>query len=309
MGRFDDRATQPARGPADILRWKLGNTFKPRAEKFVTPSQTNDGSILRTDQPSLTWIGHASFVLKLANKLVALDPIWSAKIGGAVARNVAPGVALENIPNLDVVAVTHNHFDHLDLPTLKKIGNTSQYVVPLGVGTWLKDIGLENIVELDWWQSTQAGELELTLVPARHWSMRMPWTRNESLWGGFVVRGPEATIYHAGDTAFFDGFAEIKKRLPPIDYALLPIGAYEPRWFMSPQHMNPEDAGEAFLALGAKYFVAMHWGTFKLTDEPLGEPPNRLKQWWNEHKLDPDRLIILDVGETHVCRSFHQPRK
>ena len=153
-------------------------------------------------------------------------------------------------------------------------------------------------MELDWWQSHRVGALEITAVPARHWSMRAPWNRNEALWGGFVFRGPEGAAYHSGDTALFDGFAEIGQRTGPLDWALLPIGAYEPRWFMEPQHMNPEDAGQAFERLGARHLVAMHWGTFKLTDEPLGEPPARIARYFEEHGLDPARLWILDVGET-----------
>ena len=128
--------------------------------------------------------------------------------------------------------------------------------------------------------------------------MRAPWNRNQALWGGFVVSGPEGAVYHAGDTALFDGFAEIGRRVGPVDWALLPIGAYEPRWFMQPQHLDPEEAGEAFLQLGARSLVAMHWGTFKLTDEPLAEPPERLRAWWRARGLDEERLWILDIGET-----------
>ena len=130
--------------------------------------------------------------------------------------------------------------------------------------------------------------------------MRSPWNRNDMLWSGFVFRGPEGAAYHAGDTGLFDGFAEIGRRAGPIDWAMLPIGAYEPRWFMEPQHMNPEDACEAFAALGARNFVAMHWGTFKLTDEPLGEPPERVRRACEQRGLDPARLWILDIGETRA---------
>ena len=128
--------------------------------------------------------------------------------------------------------------------------------------------------------------------------MRAPWNRNDALWGGFVYRTRDGVAYHSGDTALFDGFAEIGRRLGPIDWAMLPIGAYEPRWFMEPQHMNPEDAGEAFLQLGARALCAMHWGTFKLTDEPLAEPPERARAAWRATGRPDDHLWILDVGET-----------
>jgi L-ascorbate metabolism protein UlaG (beta-lactamase superfamily) len=310
MGRFDDRATQPARGPGDMLRWKVLDRLRGRlradASRFETPSVPNDGAALTEAASSLTWVGHATFVARLGGKLLATDPIWSPRIAGAVPRHVAPGVALAAVPPIDLVTVSHNHFDHMDLPTLNKIGPRAEYVTPLGNGDYLRKIGLTQIVELDWWQSHRRDGLEVTLVPARHWSMRMPWTRNDALWGGFVVKSAEGALYHAGDTGFFDGFAEIGRRVGPIDWALLPIGAYEPRWFMEPQHMNPEEAGEAFLALGARTLVAMHWGTFALTDEPLGEPPERLRAWWRERRLDPARLWILDVGETRgLARGTH----
>jgi L-ascorbate metabolism protein UlaG (beta-lactamase superfamily) len=193
----------------------------------------------------------------------------------------------------------------MDLPTLERIGPKALYVTPLGHRKWLEKIGLERIVELDWWQTHREDDLEITLVPARHWSMRAPWNRNDALWGGFVVRShrvngtgaAEGAVYHAGDTAYFDGFAEIGRRAGPIDWALLPIGAYEPRWFMQPQHMDPHEAGQAFLDLGARNLVAMHWGTFKLTDEPMGEPPARLAAWCKERGIPDERVWILDVGE------------
>ena len=143
----------------------------------------------------------------------------------------------------------------------------------------------------------RVGELAITLVPARHWSMRMPWNRNATLWGGYVIRGPEGTAYHAGDTAWGDHFAEIGARVGPIDWAMLPIGGYAPRWFMAPQHIDPIEAARAWEALGAGHLLAMHWGTFRLTDEAIGEPPARLRAHWAEHGLDPARLWIADPGE------------
>jgi L-ascorbate metabolism protein UlaG (beta-lactamase superfamily) len=174
--------------------------------------------------------------------------------------------------------------------------------VPQGVARTLKSAGLTDVVELDWWETWRDGDVEVTLVPARHWSMRAPWDRNDTLWGGWVVRGPEGVAYHTGDTGYFDGFAEIGARCGPIDWAMIPIGAYEPRWFMRAQHMNPEDAVQAFQDLGARRFFAMHWGTFKLTDEPLLEPPARIAALWSEAGIDPSRLWVMDVGETRALR-------
>jgi L-ascorbate metabolism protein UlaG (beta-lactamase superfamily) len=234
---------------------------------------------------------------------VVTDPIWSPSISGVAPRLVPPGVPLAELPPVDVVLVTHDHRDHMDKPTLKQLGDGPTYVCGLGNGPRLAKLGDRKVVELDWWQTHELGELAITLVPARHWSMREPWNRNDTLWGGFVVRGPAGTVYHAGDTAWGDHFAEIGRRVGPIDWAMLPIGGYAPRWFMEPQHIGPAEAGQAFEALGAKHLLAMHWGTFRLTDEAIGEPPELLRAWWRERGLPDDRLWIVDVGE---ARSFAQ---
>jgi L-ascorbate metabolism protein UlaG (beta-lactamase superfamily) len=302
MGRFDDRATRPARGPLDIMRWRVVDTLAGRRVRdpggFHTPVRDNDGRLIAANSPSLTWVGHATFVVRLGGVVVAVDPVWSQRLSGVIARAAPPVPALADLPPIDLVAVSHNHYDHLDLPTLRRIGPRALYVTPVGNGALLRAAGLPSVVELDWWQSHRHRDLEVTLVPSRHWSMRAPWNRNDALWGGFVLRARDGVVYHAGDTALFDGFREIRERAGPIDWALLPIGAYEPRWFMKPQHMNPEDAGEAFELLGARTLVAMHWGTFRLTDEPLGEPPERMRAWFRARGHDEQRLWILDVGET-----------
>ncbi len=304
MGRFDDRATVPARGPADIFRWRVIDRLAGRGPQGEpgepAPLRPYDAAALRDLPASLTWIGHASFLARLGGQRVATDPIWSERIQGVVPRLVPPGVPLAAVPGIDVVTVSHNHYDHLDLPTLKALGPDPLYVVPLGTAGLLKGAGLPRVVELDWWQSTRAGDLEITLVPARHWSMRAPWNRNDMLWGGYVIRGPEGAMYHSGDTAFFEGFSEIARRCGPIDWAMLPIGAYAPRWFMEPQHMDPDDARKAFDLLGAKVFVAMHWGTFRLTDEPLTEPPARIRALWQADGRSAESLWVLDVGETRA---------
>ena len=304
MGRFDHLATRPARGPRDILRWKVLDALAGKNRKdpggFVTPRREPDRALIDGGAPQLTWIGHASFLLTMGGKRILVDPVFSKRLG-PVSRLTAPGIALDALPPIDVVLVTHNHRDHLDPWSLERLARgpgAPRFVVPLGNGDLIKSLGALEVTELDWWQSTDLGSLEVTLVPARHWSMRYPWDRNDMLWGGFVIRSNEGVAYHSGDTAFFDGFAEIGKRLGKIDWAMLPIGAYEPRWFMEPQHMGPEEAVEAARRLDARHLVAMHWGTFKLTDEPIGEPPARARAAF-EQAADADRALwILDVGET-----------
>ena len=300
MARFDERATQPGRGPRDMLKWKLLRRSDPRAPDAaeldaIRPALREGGAdALAGSRACAVWIGHATWALRLGGKVIVTDPIWSRSISGVVPRLVAPGIALDQMPAIDLVLVTHDHRDHMDLPTLARLPAAATYVVPLGNAPRIKH---PNVVELDWWQSHHVGDLEITLVPARHWSMRAPWNRNETLWGGYVVRAPEGVAYHSGDTAWGDHFAEIGQRIGRIDWAMLPIGGYSPRWFMEPQHVDPVEAARGFEALGARHLFAMHWGTFRLTDEPVGEPPARLREWWEERGWEERRLWIADAGE------------
>lgn len=308
MARYTNLdGTTPDKGLGDILKWQIGDRFAGRRTRstapFTTPRRPNDGRALRSLEPHLTWIGHATFVQRLGGKLLATDPIWSSRIH-TVKRLAAPGVALADCPPLDVVTVSHAHYDHLDLPTLERIGKDALYIVPQDNGDVLRSAGLSNVVELAWWQTHTVGDLRVTLVPAQHWSMRAPWDKNKRLWGGFVYEAPEGTTYHAGDTAFAaDVFGAIAERFPRIDWAMLPIGAYDPVWFMQAQHMGPEEAARAWQILRARNFVAMHWGTFKLTDEPTGEPPERLRAFWADQGWDQNRLWIPDLGETRALRA------
>lgn len=302
MGRFDDRATQPARGPGDILKWKLGRK-DPRPDDYaildaVRPGRVEGGGqALAGARACAVWIGHATYALRLGGKLIVTDPIWSRSISGAVRRLTPPGVELAAMPAIDIVLVTHDHRDHMDLPTLAQLPHDAVYVTGAGNGARLAKLGKSTVVELDWWDSHRIGDLELTFVPARHWSMRMPWNRNDALWGGFVIRAPEGLAYHSGDTAWGDHFAEIGARFGALDWAMLPIGGYAPRWFMHTQHVDPVEAAQAFQALGARHLLAMHWGTFRLTDEAIGEPVQRLRAWWAEQALAGERLWIPELGE------------
>ena len=297
--------TTPDKGPLDMLKWQVGDRLLGKRRKagapFATPVRPNDGAQVREEGSSLTWVGHATFAMRLGGKLVLTDPVLGDRIQGVVKRLSPPGLRLADVGKVDVVTVSHDHFDHLDLPSLRRIGPHATYVVPMGCGKLLRDAGLPKVVELDRWEQADVEGLRIRLVPAQHWCMRAPWDRNQRLWGGFVYEGPEGKAYHAGDTAFAeDVFAAIGQREPGIDWAMMPIGAYDPEWFMRPQHIGPEDAVRAHALLGANRFVAMHWGTFRLTDEPIGEPPVRARAAWQEQSLDDERLWIVDVGETRA---------
>jgi L-ascorbate metabolism protein UlaG (beta-lactamase superfamily) len=294
-----------AQSPWPLLRWRLTRRLRRHVWLPVRDTRPavrpNDGRALRAGGAHLTWVGHATFLLRLGGRLVAIDPMWSERcVHVKRLRPAAP--ALEDLPEVDVVTVSHSHFDHLDLPSLRRLAERFQptFLVPLQVGRILRRGGIRDVVELDWWDSHASGDLRLTLVPANHWSARGPFDVNRTLWGGFVYEGPEGVAYHGGDTAFEPRlFEDIAERFPRIDWAMLPIGAYEPEWFLGSQHVNPEDAGRAFELLGARHFVPAHWGTFRLTDEPDGEPIRRAEAWF-QARSRADRLWAMDVGETRT---------
>ena len=286
-----------------VLKWAVGDRLRGqrrrapnRAEVPVTPP---DLSLIRSDAPSLTWVGHATWLARIGGRSIVTDPVWSDRLGPGLRRNVPPGLELE-IAAPDVVLVSHNHRDHLDAPTIDRIGDRATYVVPAGLGAFFKKRGLSNVRELEWWQRTHVGGATITFVPSQHWSQRGATDRNETLWGGFLIEGNERRVYFAGDTAYFGGFSEIGRRFPDIDAALLPIGAYDPEWFMRKQHMNPEDAMSAFVDLGARTLGAMHWGTFKLTDEPLDEPPRLLEVARASRGVDAARVWVPAIGESRA---------
>jgi L-ascorbate metabolism protein UlaG (beta-lactamase superfamily) len=295
-----DGSTNP-HGLTTVLRWKLGlhEGRKPAPGGPVdVPVVPNDGSGLRSpSQLSLTWIGHATYLVQLSGRNVLTDPVFSSRLT-VIPRNVPPGVAVADLPPIDVVVVTHNHRDHMDAASLLRLGPEPVYVVPQGLAGWFRRAGLPRVVQMQWWEEREVEGVRVTFVPSQHWSRRGLLDENASLWGGYVLERDGARVYHSGDTAWFEGFAEIGRRVGSIDAAMLPIGAYEPRWFMKTQHMDPHEAVRAFEALRADRFVAMHWGTFRLTDEALDEPPVLLREAWETRALPDDHCFIPAIGET-----------
>jgi L-ascorbate metabolism protein UlaG (beta-lactamase superfamily) len=303
-GRFVNLDGSGPTGLGSVLKWSVIDRLAGRrrsspdraAMARVSPDPARLARPPAPGEPArLTWLGHASWLVQLDGVSLLIDPALRPTLFGGIARNVEPGLAIAALPHIDAQLVSHAHYDHLDLPTLTAVG--APVVAGLGLAPLFRGEGLP-CTELGWWQATQVGEVRVTLVPAQHWSRRGPFDANATLWGGFVIEGKGATVYHSGDTAWFDGFAEIGRRFPAIDVALLPIGAYDPAWFMERQHLNPEQALAAFGALGARTLLAMHWGTFKLTDEPLDEPPQRLEAERRRLGLPSDRVRVLAVGET-----------
>ncbi|MEO6028846.1 MAG: MBL fold metallo-hydrolase [Candidatus Binatia bacterium] len=253
--------------------------------------------------PSVTWIGHATFLVRMDGVTFLTDPMFSKRASplsfAGPPRLVAPGVPLDALPPIDFVTLSHDHYDHTDLPSIAALAKRgARFIVGLGMGDLVRSVGGEAI-ELDWWQSTTIGGVQVHCVPAQHFSGRGLFDGDRRLWAGWVVEGPNRRFYHAGDTGSFEGFKEIGKRFGPIDLAALPIGAYEPHAdIMRFVHVNPEEAVQIALAVGARRAVGMHWGTFDLTDEPLDEPPTRFHAAGAEAGLEPDRIWTFAVGET-----------
>jgi len=287
-----------------VLKWSVWDKLAGRRRKSPdhapVPAVAPDLALLAMPPPPgaparVTWLGHAGFLVQLEGISLLIDPALRPEGTVGVRRNVPVPLTVGQLPPIRAVLVSHGHYDHLDLGTLRAVH--APIIGGLGMERYFRDRGLP-CTELGWWSSAKVGDVTVTFVPAQHWSRRGLLDENALLWGGFVIQGQGATLYHAGDTAAFEGFAQIGARFPSIDAALLPIGAYDPAWFMAKQHLDPEQALQAFQTLGARTFVAMHWGMFKLTDEPLDEPPRRLEAERVRMGLPLERVRVPAVGET-----------
>jgi L-ascorbate metabolism protein UlaG (beta-lactamase superfamily) len=251
-------------------------------------------------QIGVTWVGHASFVLRLGGLTVLTDPVWSRKIPGVKPRLTPPGIALADVGRVDAVVISHNHYDHLDAPTIRRLPRDTPVLVPGMLGAWFRRRDFTRVVELDWWESVRLGGVDFDFVPAHHWSRRGLNDSCRTLWGGWVLRAGDRSVYFAGDTGYGHWFGEIGARHPGLDIALLPVGAYEPNWFMKPVHMNPAEAVRACEDLGARRMATMHWGTFLLSAEPLLDPPAKAADAWSAAGRQHDDLWTLAVGESRV---------
>jgi N-acyl-phosphatidylethanolamine-hydrolysing phospholipase D len=269
----------------------------------------NDGAWLRENalhsEPSVTWVGHATMLVQLGHLTFLTDPIWS-KTASPLSfmgprRFVEPGIAIADLPRIDFVLISHNHYDHLDLATLKKLAERDAdtvFYVPLGNAKTLEGAGIENIRELDWGDVARHDGVQVRCLPTQHWSRRGLTDERRALWSSWAVMAEDRRFYFAGDTGAFEGFDAIGRAHGPFDLAALPIGAYEPVAMMRVFHMDPEEAVEAGSALRARRLVGMHFGTFDLTDEPLDEPPQRFRAAGRAAGYDDADVWVLDVGET-----------
>ncbi len=287
----------------DVRRWRRTR------HKAPWPDHVDDATLppparAPHDQIAVTFIGHSTFLLQIGGTCVLTDPIWSDRcspVRFAGPRRVRrPGQNLKSLPGVDLLLVTHNHYDHMDLPTLRKVQARWQPRTATGLGNarHLAKAAIRSAVELDWWQSIELAGARVTYVPAQHFSSRGLHDRNRSLWGGFIVEVAGTVVYFAGDSGYSPYFAEIGRRFPRIDLALLPIGAYEPRWFMRQHHVNPEEAVRAHLELAPRRSLGMHFGTFQLTDEAIDAPLSALRHAQASAGVTEQDFDVLAFGET-----------
>ncbi|MGC6484579.1 MAG: MBL fold metallo-hydrolase [Candidatus Puniceispirillales bacterium] len=286
------------------------------AWKFFTrpedPSEKNGFPLLETPpadpdplRPQLVWIGHATLLFEYQNKRVLTDPVFSERASpfsfAGPRRVVPPALAVADLPPIDLVVISHSHYDHLDLAALEELAAAQpgiKVVVPLGLAQMIREAGFTDVTELDWWDATAAAGMDITATPLRHWSSRTPFDRNVTLWAGFMIDFDDGySFYFAGDTGYSNDFNETRARLGSPDLAAIPIGAYQPRDFMKNSHVNPEEAVQIFSDLKAGHAVGIHWGTFKLTLEPMAEPPQRLAAALDAAGIGRDRFRALTHGE------------
>jgi N-acyl-phosphatidylethanolamine-hydrolysing phospholipase D len=317
-------ANSEAGTPASVAKWIMERWREPRppdppARAFERAAPAVALPYAAANELRITWIGHSSVLVQLGAVNILTDPVWARRVGPlglfGPKRWVAPGIALDALPPLDAVLLSHNHYDHFDRAAIGQLARRHDpaWMMPLGLASSVRSLGGRATLELDWWQAaehrTTAGDvLSMTAVPAQHFSGRGLTDRNQSLWCGFVVRTARHALFFAGDSALHPEFGAIASKLGPFDAVLMPIGAYEPRWFMRPVHMNADEAIEAHQAILQHHpsdralpkFVPMHWGTFKLTDEPMDEPPRRARAAWDAAGLAADDFWVLRHGETRA---------
>lgn len=298
-------------GFLDFLKWRFSgkNKTDPPVESYKFPIGKNDPQFLKSNRhrQTLTWIGHATLLLQINGKNILTDPHFSERASpvqwAGPKRIVPPGLALEDLPAIDMVVISHDHYDSLDKQSVRQLhkrpgGQATVFFCPLGLKKWFAHLGITRVIELDWWEEHMEGELNIIPVPLQHWSKRNLFTENKTLWAGWVIRTPHFSFFFCGDSGYTPYFKEIGNHLGPFDLAAIPIGAYEPRWFMRFHHMSPEEAIQVHLDVRAKKSIAIHWGTFMLTDEPLDEPPKKLKAAKIVRGLPSEVFTVLQHGET-----------
>lgn len=293
-----------AKSFSQLRQWQKERRSKKKDFTFVIPRVSPSTELLANNsgQSSVTFIGHSTFMVQLGGLNIVTDPVWATRMGLG-ARLTAPGVPIEQMPPIDVVVLSHAHYDHLHLGSLRRLSGDFVMLVPEGLGAWMKRKGFSRVEEFSWWQTKQIGGVDFSFVPAKHWTRRTPWDMNTSHWGGWIMQHEQNCLYFAGDSGYDEGlFKEIGSRFDSIDVALMPIGAYEPEWFMRDSHMSPEEAVQSFLDVHASIFVPMHYDAFHLADDTPKEALDRLLAEWKRRELAPERLWTMELGRTQLWK-------
>lgn len=303
---FNPWIAEESRGLTSLLQWKLftGGEDGPVADEGFLPAVLPDTAKRIRAKPEgdfVVWVGHATFLMRLGSDYWLTDPMFSSR-ALLPKRKTPPALNAEDLKTLGIrrlnVIISHNHYDHLDRKSIESLPDDARFYVPLGLKAFITDLGKRDVIEMDWWQKA-AGDrgTEVVCLPVQHWSRRIGQAVNTTLWASFMVVTPSATVYFGGDSGYFIGYREIGRAYPGIDYALMPITAYRPRWFMHQAHMDIDEAIDAFQDLKARRFIPTQWGTFHLGDEPPGYPVLDLKRRIADRKLDASRFLIPNIGE------------
>lgn len=283
----------------DLLQWRKERKGKQKDLSFKVPLVDKTETVfLQSNRviPTITWIGHSTFLIQLNGLNILIDPVWANRLG-TDKRLTPPGLPIGELPPIDIVLISHSHYDHLSYGSIKRLKGDPVFFVPIGLGNWFTRKGLNKTVEFNWWDEHQISGLTIAFVPAQHWSKRTLTDTNHSHWGGWIIRNSNQTVYFVGDSGYFEGFRAIGEKYA-IDYCLMPIGAYEPEWFMAAQHVSPEDAVKAFINTGAKVMIPMHYGAYRLADDTPKEALDRLQAEWATKKVDGKKLTVMKIGET-----------
>lgn len=307
-GRFHNRYSSETHGALQALKW-LPEFLTLKLPRIESPVLRPDVERLKANrvESTLTWIGHSTFLIQSGGLNLVTDPHLSRRASPFSSlgplRMTPPAMDFVDFPRLDLALISHNHYDHLDEATVRRLAHEHpglHFLVPRGLAKWFRHRGMFHVTELDWWQETSMHGAKIAAVPVQHFSGRGPHDRNATLWCGFVVEIGPRRIFFAGDTGYSKDFTDIAARYAPFDLALLPIGAYEPRWFMRPVHVDPAEAVQIHRDLQSRLSVAMHWGTFQLTAEVADEPPRQLATALAEQGLPASEFAVFRHGETRT---------
>jgi N-acyl-phosphatidylethanolamine-hydrolysing phospholipase D len=317
-------ATDKSRSELLQWFWQRQRDGLPKPPQQQTPVVAPDVALVKANmgkvqEPAITWIGHATMLVQMGGLNILLDPVFSERASpvqfAGPKRYQPPGIALQHLPHIDLVLISHNHYDHLDTGSVKALnaqtGGSPLFIVPLGVKKWMVNEGIERVQQMDWWDNTLVklphGQVDVHFTPVQHWSSRGISDRRATLWGGYALFASDFHLYFSGDTGYSQDFKDTQKHFATrqtsalgggFDVALIAVGAYEPRWFMKEQHVNPQEAVQIHLDLHAKRSIGVHWGTFDLTDESLDQPPKDLAVAREAKGLIPQDFDVMAIGQT-----------